>query len=199
MKNVTQKSGRWKRITQIALICLSIVILAVVFVFLFMESRWVKPRHLEKHEAFLRGPTGTELMPLAVFKVLPDMFPEQFQPAGKEAGDWIDQFGFNRGQPDVNEGLPLGFSITNYRPKSGAPSPVPFVGFSCSMCHVSQIRRPGKDPVLVEGMGNYSVDFIAWVDAVRSSLLDEKRMTADEIAKAYEKKFNQHLSLNERA
>ena len=199
MKNVKQKSGKWKRIIQLGLISLSALLLAFVFVFVLMESRWAKPRHLEKREAFLYGPTGTELMPLAVFKILPDMFPEYFQPAGTNAGDWIDQFGFNRGMPGVNEGLPIGFSLTNYRPKSGAPSPVPFVGFSCSMCHVSQIRRAGKDSVLVEGMGNYSLDFIAWVDAVRSSLLDEKRMTADEIAKAYEKRFNQPLSFSEKA
>ena len=188
-----------KRIFQIALICISALLLMFVFVFLFMESRWAKPRHFEQHEAFLYGPTGTELMPLAVFKVLPDIFPDYFQPAGKEAGDWIDQFGFNRGTPNVNEGLPLGFSITNYRPKSGAPSPVKFVGFSCSMCHVSQIRRSGKDSVLVEGMGNYSVDFIAWVDAVRSALLNEDRLTVDSISEAYEKKFNQPLSFSEKA
>lgn len=188
-----------KRIVQLVLICLSALILVAVVVFLIMESRWVKPRHWEQHEAFLYGPTGTELMPLAVFKVLPDMFPDYFQPAGKDAGDWVDQFGFNRGKPGVNEGLPLGFSITNYRPKSGAPSPVQFVGFSCSMCHVSQIRRQGKDPVLVEGMGNYSVDFIAWVDAVRSALLNEDRLTVDSISDAYEKKFNQSLSFADKA
>jgi cytochrome c553 len=188
-----------KRILQIVAICISALLLISVFVFLFLESRWAKPRHLEKHEAFLYGPTGTELMPLAVFEVLPDMFPDYFQPAGKEAGDWIDQFGFNRGTPNVNEGLPLGFSLTNYRPKSGAPSPVRFVGFSCSMCHVSQIRRADKPSVLVEGMGNYSVDFIAWVDAVRSALLNEDRLTVDTIGEAYEKKFNQPLSFGEKA
>ena len=197
MKDVKQKLGRWKKAFQVTLIVLGAVLLAFVFVFLAIESRWAQPRHMDKHEAFLRGSTGTELMPLAVFQVLPDMFPENFQPAGKEAGDWIDQFGFNRGAPGINQGLPLGFSISNYRPKSGAPSPVPFVGFSCSMCHVSQIRRAGKDSVLVEGMGNYSVDFIGWVDAVRSSLLDEKRLTVDEIAKAYEQKFNRPLSFSD--
>ncbi len=194
-----KKSAKWKRIFQIALICVSALILAFVLVFLFLESRWAKPKKMEKHEAFLYGPTGTELMPLAVFKVLPDIFPEYFQPAGKDKGDWIDQFGFNRGKPGVNEGLPLGFSLTNYRPKSGAPSPVPFVGFSCSMCHVSQIRRQGKEPVLVEGMGNYSVDFIAWVDAVRASLLNEERLTLDSISATYEKKFNQSLSFSDEA
>lgn len=198
MRDVKHKSGKWKRIVHIVLIALGGLILVLVFAFLFMESRWAKPKHLEKHEAFLRGSTGTEMMPLAVFQVLPDLFPEYFQPAGKDAGDWIDQFGFNRGTPGVNEGLPIGFSLSNYRPRSGAPSPVPFVGFSCSMCHVSQIRRAGKESVLVEGMGNYSVDFIGWVDAVRTAMLDEKRLTPDAIAEAYEKKFNRSLSFSDR-
>ena len=119
MKDVKQRLGRWKKAFQVTLIVLGAVLLAFVFVFLAIESRWAQPRHMDKHEAFLRGSTGTELMPLAVFQVLPDMFPENFQPAGKEAGDWIDQFGFNRGAPGINQGLPLGFSISNYRPKSG--------------------------------------------------------------------------------
>ncbi|MDQ3803497.1 MAG: hypothetical protein M3416_06660 [Acidobacteriota bacterium] len=200
MRNLRQRLSRWKRPAQIALVALGALALVAVGVFLYKESTWAKPREFaSKREAFLYGPTGTELMPLSVFHVLPEMFPEHFQPAGPQVGDWIDQFGFNRGRPGVNEGLPIGFSVTPYRPKSGAPSPVPFVGFSCSMCHVSQIRRPGKEPVLVEGMGNYSVDFIAWVDAVRTALLDEKRMTPDEIAKAYEKKFGRELTFSDRA
>ena len=72
MKDVKQKSAKWKRVVHIALIALSSLVLVLVFVFLFMESRWAKPKHLEKHEAFLRGSTGTEIMPLAVFQVLPD-------------------------------------------------------------------------------------------------------------------------------
>jgi mono/diheme cytochrome c family protein len=187
------------KIVKIVVIAVCAVLLVVVGVFLRMESTWVKPQTLSKEEAFLRGSTGTEIMPLSVFKVLPVMFPENFQPAGVSAGDWVEQFGFTRGQPGVNEGLPMGFSVSNYRPKSGAPSPVSFVGFSCSMCHTSQLRPPnGKDPLLIKGMGNASVDFIAWVDAVRSSILDE-RLSADSIAEAYQKTYNESLGMADRA
>lgn len=187
------------RIIQIIVICVVALVVAAQFAFLFWESTWVKPQKLSNEEAFLRGSTGTELMPLSVFKVLPDIFPEYFQPAGKDAGDWVDQFGFTHGQPDFNENLPIGFSISQFRPKSGAPSPVAFVGFSCSMCHVSEMRLPNeRPPVLVHGMGNYSLDFIAWVDAVRSSILDE-RLTVDAITEAYEKKYNEPLSATEKA
>lgn len=195
MNNSTRKKVR---IVQIIVICLSSLAVVLLFAFLFWESTWVKPKKLSNEEAFLRGSTGTELMPLSVFKVLPDIFPEYFQPDGAEAGDWVDQFGFIRGQPDLNDNLPLGFSISQYRPKSGAPSPVPFVGFSCSMCHVSEMRLPnGKQPVLIHGMGASSLDFIAWVDAVRASILDE-RLTVDAIVAAYEKKYNEPLSASEK-
>ena len=51
-----------KRILQIVAIGISALLLVAVFVFLIMESHWAKPRHYENHEAFLYGPTGTELM-----------------------------------------------------------------------------------------------------------------------------------------
>jgi hypothetical protein len=81
-------------------------------------------------------------MPLPVAHVLPDLFPEHFLPDGKTNGDWIDQFGFLRGSdPKANDGLPVGFAISNYRPQSGAPSPFSFVGFSCALCHSTQLRE----------------------------------------------------------
>jgi len=57
MKDV-KKSAKWKRFVQIALISLGSLVLVLVFAFLFMESRWAKPKQLDKHEAFLRGSTG---------------------------------------------------------------------------------------------------------------------------------------------
>src|SRR2546427_4317706 len=35
---------------------------------------------------------------------------------------------------------PVGFVISQYRPKSGAPSPVPFVAVGCAACHSAEIR-----------------------------------------------------------
>ncbi len=100
------------RALQIAAITLTSVFLAAVVGFVLMEKTWVgkEPDTPEGH--FLYGSTGTELMPLPVFQVLPDIFPDQFQPAGKQAGDWVDQFGFVRGKEGVNEGLPLGMNVS---------------------------------------------------------------------------------------
>src|SRR5438445_13311805 len=80
-----------------------------------LENGWTKPTFRSSEEAFQHGTIGTELMPLALALVVPDLFPENFLPGGKQAGDWIDQFGFIRNaDPKVNEGLPVGFAVSRY-------------------------------------------------------------------------------------
>jgi hypothetical protein len=190
------KKNHWFRAIQIAAISLVTFLLIATVGFLILESTWVKTKDRNQQDSFLYGMTGTEAMPLPVLQILPDLFPDQFQPAGKEAGDWVQQFGFIEGKPGVNEGLPLGFSISNYLPKSGAPSPVKFVGFSCALCHTSQIKTSdAEDGVLVHGMGNISLNFISWVDAVRTAFLDEKRLTPAAIAQTYEAKYHKPLGI----
>ena len=185
---------------RIGLISLISILLVATFGFLYLESTWAKTELKTPQEAFLNGSIGTELMPLPVFQILPDLFPEQFQPAGPEAGDWIEQFGFIRGNPEENEGLPLGFSLFNLRPQTAAPSPVKFVGFSCVLCHSSHIRRfEGDEDIVVIGMGTTSLDLFAWVDAFKSSLIDEERLTLANIEQAYQSKYHRDLSLTEKA
>ena len=67
---------------QIIAITLAGTVLVGTFALIFAESRWVDPNPSSPRDYFLHGSTGTELMPLAVFQVLPTLFPEQFQPAG---------------------------------------------------------------------------------------------------------------------
>lgn len=192
-------SRGWGRRLQIAAIGLAALVLGATIVFLILESTWVKPQELGPREAFLYGSTGCEIMPLPIFLALPELFPEHFQPAGPEAGDWIDQFGFIRGTPGVNEGLPVGFAVSHRRPRSGAPSPVAFVGVNCALCHTSRITRAANDPgIVVHGMGSTSLDFIAWVDAVRSSVLDEERLHPAAIAEAYERRTGRRLGFLDR-
>ncbi|MFQ4146003.1 hypothetical protein [Chlorogloeopsis sp. ULAP02] len=188
------------KIIKIGAISLITILLVAIAGFFFLQSTWVKPEFRTPKEAFLHGSIGTELMPLPVFQILPDLFPDKFQPAGKEAGDWIQQFGFIRGKPNENEGLPVGFNTSNYQPQSGSPSPTKFVGFSCVLCHSSHIRRfEGDEEIVVTGMGSTSLDLFAWVDAVKSSLLDDKRLTLTNIAQAYESKYDKQLGILEKA
>jgi hypothetical protein len=187
------------RTFQIVAVAVAAIYLGIVAALIVWEKTFVAKEPGSPQAYFLYGSTGTELLPLPVFQVLPDLFPDQFQPAGKAAGDWITQFGFVRGQEGVNEGLPLGFSVSNYRPQSGAPSPVPFVGFNCAMCHTAKIRRSdGDNGVLVYGMGNGSLDLVAFGDAIKTSLLDP-RLTTGAIATAYENQYHKPLGLVDKA
>jgi hypothetical protein len=182
------------RALQIAAITLTALFLVAAVGFVLLEKTWVSPEPTTAEGYFLYGSTGTELMPLMVFQVLPDMFPDQFQPAGKAAGDWIDQFGFVRGKEGVNEGLPLGINVSRYRPKSGAPYPISFVGFNCAACHTAKIHRAaGDEGVTVYAMGNPAIDLVAFGEAIKTSLLDEKRLAPDTIASAYEAKFHKSI------
>lgn len=130
--------------------------------------------------AFFHGTIGTEVMPLPVAQVLPGIYPQHFQPLGKHAGDWIEQFGFIRrsdvagdippgGDPDA-EDLPLGFTVSNLTPGSGKPSPVKFVGIGCATCHTTRIRRSIDDKgTLVIGTGNPALNMFAWLDAFQAA------------------------------
>ena len=191
------KAKQSKSITLVAVV-IGLVLVGIVG-FRILASTWVDAQSRTPRDGFLYGTIGTELVPLPVFQILPEMFPDQFQPAGFEAGDWVKQFGFIPGAPDVNEGLPIGFAVSNYLPRSGSPSPVKFVGFSCSACHTSLIRRSEADKgVMVYGMGSTSVDFFGWADALRTALLDEERLSLDSIEAAYEAKSGGSLGLLEK-
>jgi hypothetical protein len=171
------------------------LVLAASFGLVAVEGTWVKPVERSPEENFLYGSMGTELIPLKAFRVLPDLFPDRFQPAGPDAGDWVEQFGFNRGKLDVNAGLPVGFVVSNHRPQSGAPSPVPFVGFGCALCHSAVLRTPGDGPKpLVLGMGNNSLDLFAWIDALQGAILDRERLTLAAIDRANRERFSEPLS-----
>jgi mono/diheme cytochrome c family protein len=192
------------------------VLLLVTAALIVLENRWTKPTFRGKEGAFQHGTIGTELMPLAVALVLPDLFPENFQPGGKQAGDWIEQFGFIRNDdPKVNEGLPVGFAASRYRPQSGSPSPAAFVGFSCALCHSTVIRtdtdQHGK---IFYGPGSNSLNLFAWLDAFQASMLAREpllagtsfdpdnpppyRLTSNRIVDAYEAKTGRKLGLLER-
>lgn len=164
--------------------------------------------HARNERAFFHGTIGTELAPLPVLMILPEVCDKgdgsvsHFYPFGKDAGSWIEQFGFLPASlaPEsvkvdgLAKTLPLGFTISHYRPRSGAPSPVAFVGLACATCHTTVIN--GK---LVAGTGNSSLNLFAWIDAFQAALRD-RRVTYDAIMIAYESHAEYPpLSLEEKA
>jgi hypothetical protein len=179
---ISQQRLRW--LVRLSLTLLNVVVALLVVatgVLVYLESKWVTPQFAEPAAAFWQGTIGTELMPLPVALVLPSLAPHHFQPDGSAAGDWIEQFGFLR-RPDNPDGLPIGFSVSNYRPQSAAPSPVPFVGFSCALCHTTAIRRADKDiPKIVTGPGSVSLNLFAWVDAFQAALIERQPLANGEV------------------
>jgi mono/diheme cytochrome c family protein len=156
-----------------ALVALALILTAGL---IWLERGWTKPQlGRAPAEAFHHGTIGTELMPLPVALVLPDLFPNEFLPAGKDGGDWVEQFGFVASDPGTNDGLPVGFVTSQYRPGSGSPSPVAFVGFACALCHSTAIRDgDGKTIKLVDGPGSVSLNLFSWIDAFQSALLERQ-------------------------
>lgn len=207
---VSRRRLRWLiRPALIALNLLVALLLAGTAGLIYLESGWATPQFRDPPQAFRHGTIGTELMPLPVALVLPDLAPQHFQPAGRDAGDWVAQFGFLR-DPEDPDGLPIGFTVSDYRPKSGAPSPVPFVGFSCALCHTTAIRTTPEDEArLVTGPGSVSLNLFAWVDAFQAALIERQplpqgevpdpenpppyRLTAGQLIAAYERQTGEAL------
>jgi hypothetical protein len=209
--------GRLRWLGRLGLI-LADVVVAVILVatgaLIYLESGWAEPRFRPPADAFWYGSIGTEVLPLPVALVLPSLAPQHFQPAGPEAGDWIEQFGFLRNADDP-QGVPIGFVINNYRPQTGAPSPVEFVGFSCALCHTTAIQTAeNEEPRIISGPGNVSLNIFGWVDAVQAALVEREAppegqslnpnnpppyaLTAKELIGAYEAESGTRLGVQER-
>lgn len=205
------------RISQIGVITFVVLGLIGVGMLVWKESTWAPVVFRESEsQAFQHGSIGTELMPLPVAHVLPELFPEHFQPRGVGQGDWIEQFGFIRSDDPLNDGLPVGFSISQYRSQSASPSPVAFVGFSCALCHSTRIESPDSSAVqIVYGPGSVSLDLFAWLDAFQASLLQREPLpggdewipdslrpyvlTTEKIQAAYKEMTGRDLHITERA
>ncbi|UWU83189.1 hypothetical protein N2605_27105 [Bradyrhizobium yuanmingense] len=182
---VSRERLRWL-VRPALVLCNAVAVLALLAVsaLIWLERDWAKPDTSRDPEAaFLHGSIGTELMPLPVAVALPVLFPEHFLADGAR-GDWIEQFGFIRGAgEDLKQVLPLGFVVSRYRPGSGAPSPVPFVGFSCGLCHVTAIRTADDGSARqVPGPGSISLNLFAWLDAFQAAVLARRPLLPGEAA-----------------
>lgn len=169
-----------------------------------LEEYWARPRLLDDAAVFREGTIGTELAPVVVLEVLPDLFSngvDYFQPLGPAGGDWIDQFGLIRRSDSP---LPVGMYQSSLRPQSGTGSPIAFVGLACAFCHSSEIRVTPDGPATVfVGAGTPHADILAFSDAVRGALTakDEHgkyRLTTESVSRALAKKRGRGLMPAER-
>jgi hypothetical protein len=208
---------RLRQLGRLGLILANVAVAAILLAtgtLIYRESGWAKPQFREPVDAFWNGSIGTEVMPLPVAVVLPSLAPQHFQPAGPDGGDWIEQFGFLRDRDDPH-GLPVGLTVNNFRPVTGAPSPVPFVGFACALCHTTGIQTSdSEEPRVITGPGSVSLNIFAYVDALQAALIErvpppdgtlsDRRnpppylLTADQIIEAYESQTGQAVAVEDR-
>jgi mono/diheme cytochrome c family protein len=197
-------AGGLVRLLCILAIVAAVAVLAAAGFILYRERTWQPPPTVQadtppetrNEQSFFHGTIGTEVVPLPVLRVLPEIFPEHFLPFKQpEAGDWVRQFGFipSSRAPVAHptgeklDDLPMGFTLSNYRPKSAAPSPVKFVGLACATCHTTLLRRPDGTDYLVIGTGNSALNLFAWIDAFQAAILDGKKLTLSAVADENEK------------
>jgi hypothetical protein len=174
--------GLWVRVkrswtvwTQVLAIIAGLAGVGAAGFVVYLERVSVTPQFRGPEEVFIDGTIGTEFIPLQVLTVLPEIFPQHFQPnKGTTGEDWVDHFGFlRRPETPENYGLPIGFVVTNYQPASASPSPIKFVGLSCAACHSLRHRlEADKTPrPVIYGAGNAHMDLIPFFEAFRAALV----------------------------
>jgi hypothetical protein len=176
----------------LTLVLVLLTIAQVVWEHSLPAPRWFR----SKQTVFVAGSIGTEFIPLPVLEVLPDLDPVRFPPPRVDpktqalAGGWIDRYGFLERRiedrtfpatdPELAEllkedrelwALPVGFTLSNFRPFSPDPSPVRFVGIACAGCHSARLPDRGPSGKLVYGAGNSTLDLIGFFQSFRAILL----------------------------
>jgi hypothetical protein len=180
-----------------AAVGVTLVLMLATAVFVFVERSWARPRWFHSDQAtFVAGSIGTEFIPLPVLEVLPDIDPDRFPAPHVDEktqaliGGWIEKYGFlerrveDRTYPATDPeladllqtdrelwALPVGFTLSYYRPFSPDPTPVRFVGLACAGCHSVRLPDRGPSGKLVYGAGNTGLDLIGFFQAFRGVLL----------------------------
>jgi mono/diheme cytochrome c family protein len=183
-----------------ASIGVTLFLVLVTAVFVAAEHSLARPQWFRSKQAtFVAGCIGTEFIPLPVLEILPDIDPDRFPPPEVDektqalAGGWIERYGFleRRNEdrtfpatdPELSDllrndrewwALPVGFTLSYYRPFSPDPSPVRFVGLACAGCHSARLPDRGPSGKLVYGAGNAALDLIGFFQALRGVLLKKR-------------------------
>lgn len=184
-----------RRVATIFAFVVTTVVLVMSVSLLLIQAKWDQPEKLDPQDAFVRGSIGTEIMPLPFFVALPKLYPNYFEPRAEEHS-YVRQFGMNRNIENDYE-LPTGFFLSNKRPKSGAPSPVKFVGISCVMCHSTEIHKANGETEFVIGAGNMDLNLFAWIDSFQNAVLDPN-LTVERVTEVFESETGESVSWSQR-
>ncbi len=167
------QAALWRRVKIIVLILLAFILVIVIyFVRIITQNSPVDYADIEEH--FKYGSIGSERvngMPIWMFKVLPEMFPDKLPGKGYESLGFIYEEG---------KDLPVGVSQRNV-------SGIDRVWFNCGVCHTGTIREsPTSKPKVVLGMPANKLSFGKFFTFLQECALDA-RFTPDEFILQIEK------------
>jgi processive rubber oxygenase RoxA-like protein/cbb3-type cytochrome c oxidase subunit III len=167
----------WRRIW--ATVCLLALVGAIYFWVRLNRDLPVTYANIGDH--FKYGSTGGERdagVPLSIWKVLPQMFPEYLQGKGLQSLGFIYEPGRE---------LPIGVSQRNVQG-------IDRVFFNCAICHVGTVRdTPGSAPRIILGMPANTVDLQGFERFLFNCVTDE-RFTPERILLEL-KRFGAHEDL----
>ncbi|WP_290648782.1 cytochrome c [Aquisalimonas sp.] len=140
--------------------------------------------HFADAEAhFMHGSIGSEPatgLPVRLWQVLPEMFPEVFEGGGYEV------FGFLYG-PDAsaaNGDLPIGIGQRTVRG-------VDLGWFNCAVCHAGTVRGHAEEPPqLILAMPSNNLDLYAFIEFLLG-IADDPRLAADNVLTEFERQGHQ--------
>jgi hypothetical protein len=152
----------WRRV--VAGAGLALVLFAVYLGLRLRRDEAVRFTGIEDH--FKYGSTGGEReagIPLALWKVLPELFPEYLPGKGLESLGFI----FDPTRPKDKD-LPVGVSKRNVQG-------IDRVFLNCAICHVGTVRdTPASTPRIIAGMPAHNVDLQGFERFLFNCATDEK-------------------------
>ena len=144
------------------LVALSVILLVVLGGWAFSKGFLNQPVDYDDIvEHFKYGSIGSEAangIPYWIWKVLPEMFPENLPGKGYESLGFLTEAGHD---------TPIGFSRRR--------APIDRVGLNCAVCHVGTVRETSSSPrQIIPGMPANNLDLQAYIDFLNKCALDPR-------------------------
>ncbi|MCE9680762.1 hypothetical protein [Halomonas alkalisoli] len=170
---------RWRRLP-LTLLVLAVVAAGLLALAIGVPTVWrysgESVRHFADPETHFRhGSIGSEVsgLPVRLWRVLPDLFPEVFDDRHYEVFGFLYAPGDEASRGD----LPIGIGTREMRG-------VDVAWFNCALCHVGTVREsPDAPPRQISGMPSNNLDLYAFIGFLLE-IADDPRLAPDSVLAA---------------
>jgi hypothetical protein len=167
---------RWRRLP-LSLLALAVVVAGVLVLAIGIPTLWRYSGESVRHYAdpethFQHGSIGSEVsgLPVRLWRVLPDLFPEVFDGRHYEAFGFLYAPGDEASRGD----LPIGVGTREMRG-------VEIAWFNCALCHVGTVREsPDAPPRQISGMPSNNLDLNGFISFLLE-IADDPRLAPDRV------------------